>query len=88
MLCHHTASGCNIRAADMIACGTVSSSGHMAQGCLLELTKNGSEPMQLTSGCERAWLEDGDTVRMFGACDNGTVRVGFGVCEMTVAPAV
>jgi fumarylacetoacetase len=88
MLCHHTAGGCNIRAGDIIASGTVSSRGPEARGCLLELTKNGSKPLQLEEGMTRAWLQDGDVVRMRAFCGSGPNRVGFGVCEMTVLPAL
>lgn len=88
MLTHHTVSGCNIKAGDIIASGTVSSEGEGAQGCLLELTENGKRPLQLAASCQRTWLQNGDTVSMTAAADNGTVRIGFGPCKSTVTPSV
>jgi fumarylacetoacetase len=88
MLTHHTAGGCNVKAGDVIASGTVSSEGDGAQGCLLELTENGKCPLQLSAGCQRTWLENGDTVSMSAIADNGSIRIGFGPCKTTVAPAV
>lgn len=88
MLTHHTVSGCNITAGDIIASGTVSSEGEGAQGCLLELTENGKRPLQLSAGCQRTWLQNGDTVCMTATADNGRVRIGFGPCKTTVTPAV
>lgn len=88
MLTHHTAGGCNIRAGDVIASGTVSSDGPKAQGCLLELTHNGIDPVDLGGAWQRCWLEDGDTVIMRGICDNGSQRIGFGPCNVTIAPAI
>lgn len=88
MLTHHTVSGCNIKAGDIIASGTVSSEGERAQGCLLELTENGKVPLQLSAGCERVWLQNGDIVSMTAVADNGTVRVGFGPCKTIVTHSV
>jgi fumarylacetoacetase len=92
MLAHHTVGGCNIRTGDIIASGTVSSKGTKeggppAKGCLLEVTKNGQEPLKLAPEVERCWLEDGDTVQMRAWCGEGPTRVGFGPCDMTVLPA-
>eukprot|EP00892_Ulva_mutabilis_P010983 jgi/Ulvmu1/8257/UM041_0068.1 len=86
MLTHHTAGGCNICAGDVIASGTISSTGVRAQGCLLELTQNGRNPLEL-GAWTRTWLEDGDTVVMRAVCDNGARRIGFGNCTVTIAPA-
>lgn len=88
MLTHHTVTGCNIKAGDIIASGTVSSEGDWAQGCLLELTENGKSPIQLPAGCQRTWLQNGDSVIMSARADNGTIRVGFGPCNTNVSPAV
>lgn len=88
MLTHHTVSGCNITAGDIIASGTVSSEGDGAQGCLLELTENGKRPLQLSAGCQRTWLENGDTVCMTATADSGSARIGFGSCKTTVTSSV
>lgn len=92
MLAHHTLGGCNIRAGDVIASGTVSSrpdTWHTGrtQGCLLELTENGKTPVELSAGETRTWLRDGDAVEMRAWCGEGQQRVGFGPCDVTVLPA-
>eukprot|EP01025_Chloroclados_australasicus_P066159 TRINITY_DN9058_c1_g1_i1.p4 TRINITY_DN9058_c1_g1~~TRINITY_DN9058_c1_g1_i1.p4 ORF type:complete len:127 (+),score=9.56 TRINITY_DN9058_c1_g1_i1:3-383(+) len=87
MIAHHTLGGCNLRAGDLIASGTVSSAGEGGQGCLLERTMNGKQPLQLEPGLERAWLHDGDVVDMRAWCEHGEHRIGFGACQVTLLPA-
>ncbi len=48
------------------------------QGCLLELTKRGTQPITLGDGSQRKFLEDGDTVVMTAWCEGEGYRVGFG----------
>ena len=85
MLTHHTSNGCNLRAADLLASGTVSGEAKDSRGCLLELTWRGQEPIQLPNGEERRFLQDGDEVTMRGFCQrDGFVRIGFGECKGTV----
>src|SRR5688500_9385758 len=47
MLAHHTSNGCNVRAGDLIASGTISGPEKDARGCLLERTWRGTEPIEL-----------------------------------------
>lgn len=78
MLAHHTTGGCPLRTGDLIATGTLSGPSGRELGCLLEATKNGSEPYEFqTSGpgtqtIVRRYLEDGDIVKLkasgFGSC--------------------
>jgi fumarylacetoacetase len=85
MLAHHTSNGCNLRAGDLIASGTVSGAEEGSQGSLLEITQRGSKPIQLPTGEERAFLSDGDEVILRGYCEKeGYVRVGFGECRGSV----
>jgi fumarylacetoacetase len=56
-------------------------------GCLLELTKNGKEPSQLSGGEELRYLEDGDEVTYEGVVGDGSKGVGFGGCVGVVRPA-
>jgi fumarylacetoacetase len=89
MLAHHTSNGCNLRPGDLMASGTVSGPTKQSRGCLLELTRGGAEPMELSTGEKRAFLEDGDEVTLRGYCQSaGAVRVGFGECRGVVQPAV
>ncbi len=85
MLAHHTSNGCNMRAGDLLASGTVSGPTKESRGCLLERTWRGSEPLQFPTGETRKFLEDGDEVIIRGFCEaEGHVRIGFGECRGTV----
>ncbi len=88
MLTHHASNGCNLRAGDLIASGTVSGAEKGARGCLLELAWPGTDPVVLSNGEQRAFLADGDEVIVRGWCEaEGRVRIGFGECRGTVLPA-
>ncbi len=89
MVAHHTSNGCPLRPGDLLASGTVSGPEKINRGCLLELTENGSEPLRLSSGEQRAFLEDGDQVIVTGFClREGYRRIGLGECvgEIISAP--
>ena len=87
LLAHHTSNGCNLRTADLLASGTVSGEAADSRGCLLELTRGGSEPLQLASGETRRFLEDGDQVILRGRCEReGWASIGFGECRGIVIP--
>jgi fumarylacetoacetase len=82
MLAHHTSNGCNLRAGDLLATGTVSGADKSALGCLLELTWRGKEPVSLPTGERRRFLEDGDEVTLRGFCEReGFRRIGLGICQ-------
>lgn len=82
MLTHHTSNGCNLRAGDLYATGTVSGGSDDARGCLLELTERGAHPITLPNGEQRSFLEDGDEVILRGYCaSEGAARIGFGECR-------
>ncbi|HTR23212.1 MAG TPA: fumarylacetoacetase [Terriglobales bacterium] len=93
MLAHHTSNGCNLRAGDLLASGTVSGpdvpgAEVSARGCLLELTSRGVNPITLPSGELRKFLEDGDEVILRGFCEReGLRRIGLGSCRGRIAPA-
>jgi fumarylacetoacetase len=81
MVAHHTSNGCNLRAGDVIGSGTVSGSHDDSSGCLLELTRQGTQPFVLPTGQQRSYLDDGDEVVLRGSCErDGFVRIGFGEC--------
>jgi fumarylacetoacetase len=89
MLTHHTSNGCNLRTGDLIASGTVSGATKESQGCLLELTTRGAEPIELPTGEQRRFLQDGDEVILRGWCERtGFQRIGFGECRGVIAPAL
>jgi fumarylacetoacetase len=84
MVAHHTSNGCNLQPGDLLASGTVSNAAKESRGCLLELTWRGGEPIELSSGEKRTFLEDGDEVIMRAWCERDGVRIGFGECRGTV----
>ncbi|CAF4422210.1 unnamed protein product, partial [Adineta steineri] len=84
MLVHHTVTGCNLRAGDLIATGTISGPTPDSCGSMLELTWRGSKPLVLDENVTRKFLEDGDTVFYQG---NG-FKIGFGQCTGTIIPAL
>ncbi|MBI5277535.1 MAG: fumarylacetoacetase [Burkholderiales bacterium] len=88
MVAHHTEGGCNLNPGDLLGTGTQSGPQPGEQGCLLELSLGGRQPVQLTNGETRSFLEDGDTVvlRAWGE-KAGAARIGFGECSGTVLPA-
>ena len=89
MLAHHTSNGCNLRAGDLLASGTVSGPTDDSRGCLLERAGRGSEPLKLPTGEQRRFLEDGDEVILRGWCKReGFRRIGFGECRGTILPAI
>jgi fumarylacetoacetase len=82
MLTHHASNGCDLRAGDLLASGTVSGTTPDSRGCLLERTWRGTEPLTLPTGETRRFLEDGDEIIMRGYCErDGAVRIGFGECR-------
>ena len=89
MVVHHTSNGCNLRAGDLFASGTVSGPTEDSYGSMLELTWRGEKPIKLPTGQERRFLQDGDEVVMRGYCEReGYRRIGFGECRAVIAPAL
>jgi fumarylacetoacetase len=87
MVTHHASNGCNLRSGDLIASGTVSGEKQGTQGSLLEVTRRGTETIQLPSGEQRAFLEDGDEVILRGYYQKaGYRRIGFGDCRGRIQP--
>ena len=73
-LAHATANGASIRTGDLMASGTISGSEPGSEGSLIELTRNGAEPLSLPDGSRRTFLEDGDEVVLRGRA--GTLELG------------
>jgi fumarylacetoacetase len=86
-LLHHASSGCAMNVGDLLGSGTISGPEKGARGSLLEISWNGSEPIELPGGGQRTFLEDGDSLVMRGWCQGDGYRVGFGEVEGTVLPA-
>ena len=86
-LVHHASSGCAMNIGDLLGSGTISGPDKDARGSLLEISWNGSEPLELPGGLKRTFLEDGDSLVMRGWCQGDGYRVGFGEVEGTILPA-
>lgn len=87
LVTHHTVNGCNLRTGDLLGTGTLSGPEPGQGGSLLELSQGGKRALTLSSGEERSFLEDGDTIILRGACQADSARrIGFGECRGTVMP--
>jgi fumarylacetoacetase len=76
-LAHATVNGASVRTGDLMASGTISGGERGTEGSLIELTRNGAEPLRLDDGRERTFLEDGDVVVLrarAGGVELGEVR--------------
>jgi fumarylacetoacetase len=89
LLAHLTAGGAALRTGDLYASGTVSGAEPGERGSLLELSRNGTEPVTLPDGTVRAWLEDGDEVSITATAPgpDGT-RIGLGEVRGQILPAI
>jgi fumarylacetoacetase len=86
-LVHHASSGCAMNVGDLLGSGTISGPEKDQRGSLLEISWNGTEPVELVEGVKRAFLEDGDSLVMRGWCQGDGYRVGFGEVEGTIVAA-
>lgn len=86
-LAHQTINGCTIRAGDIYASGTISGNEKESFGSMLELTWRGTEPLIMSDGTERKFLNDYDNVIMRGWCEKDGVRIGFGSVTGKISPA-
>lgn len=86
-LAHHTINGCNVEVGDLYASGTISGSEPNSFGSMLELTWRGQNPLKLSNGTERKFIEDHDTIIMRGFSEKNGIRVGFGEVRGKVLPA-
>jgi fumarylacetoacetase len=86
-LMHHASSGCAMNVGDLLGSGTISGPEKNQRGSLLEISWNGTEPVELPGGARRTFLEDGDSLVMRGWCQGNGYRVGFGEVEGTILAA-
>jgi fumarylacetoacetase len=85
---HHTANGCNLRTGDLLATGTISGSDNKSYGSMLELARNKTQPVKLSSGENRTALEDGDIIRFTGWNKIDRHQIGFGPLTGRILPAL
>jgi fumarylacetoacetase len=88
LVAHLTVNGATIRNGDLLGSGTISGPSRETLGCLLEQTRNGTEPIALDDGTTRAYLDDGDTVtlRAWAPGPDGA-RIGLGEVTGTILPS-
>lgn len=86
-LVHHASGGCAMNVGDLLGSGTISGPEKDQRGSLLEISWNGSEPIDLPGGVKRTFFEDGDSLSIRGWCQGDGYRVGFGEVEGTILPA-
>jgi fumarylacetoacetase len=86
-LVHHASSGCAMNIGDLLGSGTISGPEKSQRGSLLEISWNGTEPIELAGDIKRTFLDDGDSLSFHGWCQGDGYRVGFGEVEGTIVPA-
>ncbi|AXI43741.1 fumarylacetoacetase [Sulfitobacter sp. SK011] len=87
-LTHHASSGCAMNAGDLLGSGTISGPEKSQRGSLLELSWGGKEPITLSDGSTRSFIEDGDTMILTGHASGEGYRIGFGACAGKILPAI
>ncbi|MFV0625658.1 fumarylacetoacetase [Sphingomonas sp. ac-8] len=88
IVAHHASNGCDLRPGDLLGTGTISAPTRDGFGSLLEISRGGTDPIELPSGEMRRFLADGDAVTLRAtARAPGRVAIGFGECTATVLPA-
>ena len=86
-LAHHTVNGCNINVGDICASGTISGKTPESYGSMLEISWQGTKSVAMPDGTERKFIQDGDTVSMYGWSSVNGVRIGFGEASGKILPA-
>jgi fumarylacetoacetase len=88
MLAHMTVNGASLRTGDLFASGTVSGPEPSQRGSLIEISWNGTEPIKLSDGRTRTFLEDGDTVTISATAPGpGGCRIALGEVTGTILPS-
>lgn len=87
-IAHHTVTGCNLNPGDLMASGTISGETSDSFGSMLELSWKGTKTVQLSGNETRKFLQDGDEVIIRGFCNGEDYRIGFGMCQGKVLPAI
>ena len=68
--------------------GTISGPERHQRGSLLELSWGGKEPLELSTGQSRSFLQDGDKLTLSGQAQGDGYVIGFGECSGVVLPAL
>lgn len=88
IIAHHSITGGDLAAGDLIGSGTCSGPAMEQAACLSEKTRGATITWSLPNGEERTYLEDGDAVLCSAvASREGAVPIGFGPCDGELLPA-
>jgi len=88
-LSHHSVSGCNMQTGDILGSGTISGSNPGEFGSIMEVCWGGKNQINITStGEQRTFIQDGDTILVEGQCHGDGYCIGFGDCLGKVTPAL
>ncbi|MGR6965046.1 fumarylacetoacetase [Geodermatophilus sp. URMC 61] len=90
-LAHMTVNGASLRTGDLFASGTVSGPGRDQRGSFIELSWGGKEPLTLSDGSTRTFLEDGDVVTITATAPGshgGRIALGEVTGRIEPAPAL
>jgi fumarylacetoacetase len=85
MLAHMTVNGAHLRTGDLFGSGTISGPEAQQRGSLLELSWNGTQPVELGNGETRTFLLDGDEV-VLRAVSRGPSQARLGEVRGTIRP--
>jgi fumarylacetoacetase len=86
MMAHLTVNGAHLRTGDLYGSGTVSGPGPDQAGSLMELSWNGTRPLDLGAGGTRTFLVDGDDI-VLRAASRGPSQARLGAVCGRVRPA-
>jgi fumarylacetoacetase len=86
MLAHMTVNGAHLRTGDLFGSGTISGPEADQRGSLLELSWNGTRPVDVGNGETRIFLLDGDEV-VLRAASRGPSSARLGEVRGTVRPS-
>jgi fumarylacetoacetase len=87
MIAHVVSSGSGLRMGDLIVIGTISGAERESVACLMEYTEGGKNPLELSGGRKRSYLEDMDMVRITAMAGGEESGVGFGECLGQLLPS-
>jgi fumarylacetoacetase len=87
-LAHMTVNGASLRTGDLFASGTVSGPARDQRGSFIELSWGGKEPLTLSDGSTRTFLEDGDEVTLTATAPGpDRARIALGEVTGRIEPA-
>jgi fumarylacetoacetase len=82
-----TVNGASLRTGDLYASGTVSGPQRDQRGSFIELSWGGTEPLTLSDGSTRTFLEDGDVVTITATAPGPDgARIAFGEVTGRIEP--